>query len=208
MQPSELNKELYERFIEFEHIGNRAVRKAQEESRCFGVPNVYTINGIVHYERPDGTLTTEDPYEEWQQFIKERNLPGFKNLEGLVFAIFFPASIKALALLCTLAACASTKPTTLQESTWTGGLTPMNHPEMVMPITYDVSHADGHLAVTLITGDIQTPMRDAQVEGDTLSFVFNEPEANVLLTCVLARQEDKAMPVAVSMPRASGRTSP
>ncbi len=72
MQTSELDKELYERFIEFERIGNRAVRKAQEESRRLGVPNVYSINGTIYYERPDGTLTMEDPYEEWQQFIKEQ----------------------------------------------------------------------------------------------------------------------------------------
>ena len=31
----------------------------------------------------------------------------------------------------------------------------------------------------------------ARVEGDTLSFVFNEPEAGVLLTCALARQADE-----------------
>ena len=72
MQPSELDKELYERFIEFERIGNRAVRKAQERNRRLGVPNVYSINGTIYYERPDGTLTTEDPYEEWQRFIKEQ----------------------------------------------------------------------------------------------------------------------------------------
>jgi len=64
MQAPDLDKKLYEQFIEFERIGNRAVRKAQEESRRLGVPNVYSINGILYYERPDGTLTTEDPYVE------------------------------------------------------------------------------------------------------------------------------------------------
>ncbi len=72
MQAPELDKELYEQAIEFERIGNRAVRKAQEESRRLGVPNVYSINATIYYERPDGTLTMEDPYEEWQQFIKEQ----------------------------------------------------------------------------------------------------------------------------------------
>lgn len=51
MQASELDKELYEQAIEFERIGNRAVRKAQEESRRLGVPNVYSINGVLYYER-------------------------------------------------------------------------------------------------------------------------------------------------------------
>ena len=36
------------------------------------VESTAACNGIIHYERPDGTLTTEDPYDEWQQFIKEQ----------------------------------------------------------------------------------------------------------------------------------------
>ena len=67
-----LDKALYERFVEFERTGSRAVRAAQEESRRLGVPNVYEINGILHYERPDGSLTTEDPYEEWQRHVGKR----------------------------------------------------------------------------------------------------------------------------------------
>jgi len=43
-------------------IGNRAVRKAQEENRRLGIPNVYSINGTLLYELPDGTLTTENPF--------------------------------------------------------------------------------------------------------------------------------------------------
>ncbi|HMB92202.1 MAG TPA: hypothetical protein VKP65_15225 [Rhodothermales bacterium] len=66
MQAPELDKDVYERFIAFERIGNRAVRKAQEESRRLGVPNVYSINGTIYYERPDGTLSTEDPYPQRQ----------------------------------------------------------------------------------------------------------------------------------------------
>ena len=31
-----------------------AVREAQEESRRLGVPNVYEINGVTHYELPNG----------------------------------------------------------------------------------------------------------------------------------------------------------
>lgn len=95
-----------------------------------------------------------------------------------------------LALLCLLAACAQTTPATLPEGTWTGGLTPMNHPDVVSPLTYEVRRADEQLALTLISEDVQTPARDVKVEGDTLSFVFNEPEAGVLLTCALARQTD------------------
>lgn len=32
---------------EFQHIGNRAVRKAQEENRALGIPNWYSINGKI-----------------------------------------------------------------------------------------------------------------------------------------------------------------
>lgn len=91
-----------------------------------------------------------------------------------------------------LAAC-STAPSqpALQEGTWTGGLTPMNHPDRVLPLTYEVSRADdGSLSLTLGSGDTQTPTRDVILDGDTLSFVFNEPEENVELTCALGRQAD------------------
>jgi len=47
---------------EIVRIGRSAVRKAQEESRRRGVPNVYSINGLLHYELPSGELTRTDPY--------------------------------------------------------------------------------------------------------------------------------------------------
>lgn len=40
-------------------LGNRAVKKAQENNRKKGIPNVYSINGKIIFELPDGTLTTE-----------------------------------------------------------------------------------------------------------------------------------------------------
>ena len=56
--------ENYLRLSEISRIANRAVRKAQEESRRLRVPNVYSINGVLYYEHPDGTLSTVDPYQE------------------------------------------------------------------------------------------------------------------------------------------------
>jgi len=50
------------RVDEIVRIGRRAVRKAQEDSRRRGVPNVYSINGLLHYELPSGELTRTDPY--------------------------------------------------------------------------------------------------------------------------------------------------
>jgi len=42
-------------------IGNKAVRKAQQESLKKGVPNVYCKNDNFYFELPDGTITTEIP---------------------------------------------------------------------------------------------------------------------------------------------------
>lgn len=41
-----------------------AVKKAQQESRDMGVANYYSIDGVPHWELPDGTLTTECPWPE------------------------------------------------------------------------------------------------------------------------------------------------
>ena len=40
-------------------IGNRAVKKAQENNRKNGIPNVYFINGKIIFELPNGELTTQ-----------------------------------------------------------------------------------------------------------------------------------------------------
>lgn len=61
-----ISPEALRHIAELTQIGREAVREAQEESRRLGVPNVYTINGIIHYELPDGSLTTEDPYPAMQ----------------------------------------------------------------------------------------------------------------------------------------------
>lgn len=74
----------------------------------------------------------------------------------------------------------------LAEGTWTGGFTPMNHPEMVIPITYAVAYPSDTLALTLGgPGDLEMPARQASVDGDTLRFVFDEPDAGLPLTCAL-----------------------
>jgi hypothetical protein len=59
-----LDRETHEQAAAFDRIMSRAVREAQEESRRMGVPNVYAIGGVIHYEHPDGTLSTDDPYEK------------------------------------------------------------------------------------------------------------------------------------------------
>lgn len=61
------NLELYQRVIQFTKIGNQAVHKAQEENRKLGIPNVYGRNGKVYFELPDGTITTESPWEKLEK---------------------------------------------------------------------------------------------------------------------------------------------
>ncbi|MCX7046844.1 MAG: hypothetical protein NTX50_15320 [Candidatus Sumerlaeota bacterium] len=48
--------------LETARIGNRAVRKAQEEIRKAGLPLVFSHRGHLYYELPDGSITTEDPF--------------------------------------------------------------------------------------------------------------------------------------------------
>ena len=61
---SPIRIETYRQAAEFQRIGSRAVRKAQEENRRRRIPNVYAHNGTLFYELPDGTLTTENPFRD------------------------------------------------------------------------------------------------------------------------------------------------
>jgi len=45
-------------------IANNAVREAQKKSLENGVPNVYSKNGVIYYQLPDGTITMEDPFSK------------------------------------------------------------------------------------------------------------------------------------------------
>jgi hypothetical protein len=64
---------------EFKRIGNRAVHKALEENRQLGIPNVFSRNGKVYYELPNGEITTEDPFKE----IKKVNYRPIVYKQGL-----------------------------------------------------------------------------------------------------------------------------
>jgi len=59
-----LKLETYELSAEFERIGNKAVREAQEKNRKKGIPNVYYLNGKMIFELPNGEITTKNPFEE------------------------------------------------------------------------------------------------------------------------------------------------
>jgi len=51
-------------------IANSAVREAQRKSLENGIPNVYSKNGVLYFQLPDGTITMENPFE--QEELKER----------------------------------------------------------------------------------------------------------------------------------------
>jgi len=61
MRQHELSLDTYKQALELLRIGNRAVKRAQEENRKRGIPNVYSYNGKLYYELPNGELTKEDP---------------------------------------------------------------------------------------------------------------------------------------------------
>ncbi|MDE0316257.1 MAG: hypothetical protein OXM61_15260 [Candidatus Poribacteria bacterium] len=63
MRQDKLKLETYKWAHEMLQIANRAAKKAQEENRKKGIPNVYDINGHLYYELPNGELTKEDPMQ-------------------------------------------------------------------------------------------------------------------------------------------------
>ena len=64
MSGKSINPKTFENAAETERIGNRGVHEAQEENRRLGLPNVYSHNGKLYYELPDGTITTESPFQK------------------------------------------------------------------------------------------------------------------------------------------------
>ncbi len=44
-------------------IASKAVKKAQKRSLKNGVANVYSKNGNIYFQLPDGTITQEQPKE-------------------------------------------------------------------------------------------------------------------------------------------------
>jgi hypothetical protein len=61
MNDAKLDVETFLKADEIMRIFRTAVRKAQEESRRLGVANVYSINGRIYYELPDGEITRVPP---------------------------------------------------------------------------------------------------------------------------------------------------
>lgn len=49
---------------------NQASKEAQKKSLENGVPNVYSKNGVIYYQLPDGTITMDDPFAKGE--LKKR----------------------------------------------------------------------------------------------------------------------------------------
>lgn len=57
---NKISSEAYKKMTEFVRIGNRGVRRAQEENHRLGLPNIYSRNGKIIYEMPDGEIFVKD----------------------------------------------------------------------------------------------------------------------------------------------------
>ncbi len=62
-QKAKLKAETYEKALEYQRIGNRAVRQAQEENHRLGLPNINSRNGKIIYEMPDGEIIVKESRE-------------------------------------------------------------------------------------------------------------------------------------------------
>lgn len=64
----------YDRFLEMTKIFQRAIKKVQKSHREKGLPNVYSKNGKIVWELPDGTYVTKNPFEKSIKMNKIDNL--------------------------------------------------------------------------------------------------------------------------------------
>ena len=55
------NVETFQKADELMRICRSAVRNARKESRRLGVANVYSIDGIIYYELPNGEISRVRP---------------------------------------------------------------------------------------------------------------------------------------------------
>ena len=72
---SQLSAETYATIEEIVRLANRAIARAQEESRRLGVPNVYSINGRLYYETSNGELSVKDPFTNREDATEQGREP-------------------------------------------------------------------------------------------------------------------------------------
>ena len=58
-----LTTDLYKQAIDIERIGNIGVQKVLDENKKLGIPNIFSENGKIFYELPDGQITQSSPFK-------------------------------------------------------------------------------------------------------------------------------------------------
>ncbi len=61
--------EIYQEAFEIQQIGNEAVRRVIKENKEKGIPIVFSRNGIIYYELPNGEITTKSPFEKKKKLL-------------------------------------------------------------------------------------------------------------------------------------------
>ncbi|MFB6318657.1 MULTISPECIES: hypothetical protein [unclassified Saccharicrinis] len=56
--------EVFQIGVEIEKIGNEAIKTVKKENRKMGIPLVFSRNGEIYYELPDGSVTKESPFRK------------------------------------------------------------------------------------------------------------------------------------------------
>lgn len=56
--------DIHRRALELQRIGSAGVQAVLEENRRLGIPNVFSRNGRIYYELPNGEITQENPFKE------------------------------------------------------------------------------------------------------------------------------------------------
>lgn len=59
----------YDRFLEMTKIFQRAIKKVQKSHRDNGIPNVYSKNGKIVWELPDGTYVSKNPLKNKEKWL-------------------------------------------------------------------------------------------------------------------------------------------
>jgi hypothetical protein len=54
--------EVYQQASEFARIGQKAAQIAKTRLRSKGIPIVFSRNGKIFYEMPDGEITSKSPF--------------------------------------------------------------------------------------------------------------------------------------------------
>lgn len=56
--------ELYQEAFEIQQIGNEAIERVIKENKEKGIPIVFSKDGVIYYELPNGEITTVSPFEK------------------------------------------------------------------------------------------------------------------------------------------------